>query len=113
VVRLVLVRFSPGGSTGILAIGTGDVYYSGWDNWGHGNNLNVRIRYSDGWETWYLHLSSSAFGESGTLTQPIPVFARQYIGEVEAQVPQQYIFTLNLSITERTLLGMDKLLIIG
>jgi len=76
--------FAPKDSTAILAAASGEVYYSGWYDWDHGDNLNlnVRIRHGGGWETWYLHLSSSAFGESGTLPQPISVSQGQYLGEV-------------------------------
>lgn len=74
--------FPPNGSTDVLAAAPGEVYYSGTDNWGRGPNLNVRVMHKDGWETWYLHLASSAFGVSGALAQRAPINQGQYIGTV-------------------------------
>jgi murein DD-endopeptidase MepM/ murein hydrolase activator NlpD len=74
--------FAPNTTTAVLAADAGEVYFAGWTDWGDGNNLNVRIRHANGWETWYLHLSSSAFGEDGILTNPIRVSQGQYLGEV-------------------------------
>ncbi|MSP13520.1 MAG: hypothetical protein EXR62_11260 [Chloroflexi bacterium] len=71
----------PPGNTGVLAAADGQVFYSGWDDWGYGNNLNVRIKHGRE-ETWYLHLSHSIFGESGQLPHPIQVRQGQYLGEV-------------------------------
>jgi len=49
--------FAPGSSTAVLAVEGGTVVYVGWNDWGYGNNLNVRLDHGDGWQTWYLHLS--------------------------------------------------------
>ncbi len=61
----------------VLAAAGGDVYYSGGQN----QDLTVKIRHgATGWETWYVHLSSSLFGQDGTL-EPIAVNQGQYLGD--------------------------------
>jgi murein DD-endopeptidase MepM/ murein hydrolase activator NlpD len=74
--------FPPNGSSAVLAAAGGEVYFSGTNEFGHGPNLIVRVRHPNGWETWYLHLASSAFGTSGQLALPVPVNQGQYLGEV-------------------------------